>query len=165
MCSCDVHSLNLGLGFAVSGRGQLWWLSQCQLFRACLDSVCMIFVFSFVPLFLAHLIFCLFCIYFICFGFGFYWSSGRWPSKFSLLWYLPFPPTVAASLWCKDSVLSWIQGKREGGNQVKWMPSTIWVFDAHACVAEMLSCICLIVARLRICKQVLRKPGKSQLIK
>lgn len=37
MCSCDVYSLNLGLCFAVSGSGQLWWLSQCQLFRACLD--------------------------------------------------------------------------------------------------------------------------------
>lgn len=37
ICSCDVHSLNLGLCFAVCGTGQLWWLSQCQLFRACLD--------------------------------------------------------------------------------------------------------------------------------
>lgn len=38
MCSRDVHGLNLGLCFHVPGRGQPWWLSQCQLFGAHLGS-------------------------------------------------------------------------------------------------------------------------------
>lgn len=154
MCSCDVNSLNLGLCFAVSGSGQLWWLSRYQLFRACLDSAWFLF---------SALFSCSYLIWFsVCFEFSLFVLGLVFAGvlegdsvKFSLIWYLPFPPTVAASLWCRDSVLSWVQGKCEGGNQVKWMPNALWVFDAHACVAEKLSCTCLFVARLRIASRSL----------
>lgn len=65
MCSCDVHSLNLGLCFAVSGSGQLWWLSQRQLFRACLDSAWFLF---------SALFSCSYLIWFsVCFEFYLFW--------------------------------------------------------------------------------------------